>query len=135
MIHARQMVPSVAEFMYLDKVKWLEMYGVDLHPAKVWFFMWTVATFFLPGKAGSPSGQFNDLHCVVLPLRDQVFNLNGPRSLDTFPFKKIMYNSILAYVCPLLTKLCPSKDLNHGSAQIDWFFNPSFWGPPSGTLR
>jgi len=81
------------------------------------------------------------LHCVVLPLRgqgfriDKSYNLNGPRSLDTFPFKKIMYNSILAYVCPLLTKLCPSKDLNHKSAQIVYFFNPSFWGPPSGTLR
>ncbi|XP_068693919.1 uncharacterized protein [Montipora foliosa] len=30
----RPMVPSVAEFMYLDKIEWLEMYGVDLHPVK-----------------------------------------------------------------------------------------------------
>ena len=34
-LNSRNMVPSVAEFMYLDKVKWLEMYGVDLHPVKV----------------------------------------------------------------------------------------------------
>ena len=31
------MVPSVAEFMYVDKIKWLEMYGVDLHSVKVDF--------------------------------------------------------------------------------------------------
>ncbi|KXJ28844.1 Band 4.1-like protein 5 [Exaiptasia diaphana] len=27
-------VPSVAEYMYLDRVKWMEMYGVDLHLVK-----------------------------------------------------------------------------------------------------
>ncbi|KAI0222099.1 Band 4.1-like protein 4A [Lamellibrachia satsuma] len=27
-------VPSMTEYKYLDRVKWLEMYGVDLHPVK-----------------------------------------------------------------------------------------------------
>lgn len=32
---SRGMVPAVAEYRYLEKVKWLDMYGVDLHPVLV----------------------------------------------------------------------------------------------------
>jgi hypothetical protein len=28
-------VPAVAEMRYLDRVKWLDLYGVDLHPVLV----------------------------------------------------------------------------------------------------
>lgn len=31
----RGQAPSAAEYHYLDKVKWLDMYGVDLHPVVV----------------------------------------------------------------------------------------------------
>ena len=36
-------VPSMTEYKYLDRVKWLEMYGVDLHPVRVsQLFPWSV---------------------------------------------------------------------------------------------
>lgn len=31
----RGISPAQAELSYLDKVKWLDMYGVDLHPVLV----------------------------------------------------------------------------------------------------
>ncbi len=31
----RGLVPAVAEMRYLDRVKWLDLYGVDLHPVLV----------------------------------------------------------------------------------------------------
>lgn len=43
----RGMTPSAAELNYLDKVKWLDMYGVDLHPVLVsWCFDFVITCVF-----------------------------------------------------------------------------------------
>ena len=34
-VDTRSQVPARAEYNFLDRVRWLDMYGVELHPVKV----------------------------------------------------------------------------------------------------
>lgn len=55
----QSMTPGQCELNFLDKVKWHDMYGVDLHPVLVSFYLLLINrpwhTFYLPrlGQFGS----------------------------------------------------------------------------------
>ena len=70
-VYFRGTIPATAELKFLDKVKWLDMYGVDLHPVLVNILREKSLAFIYNGL---PIGDllsirsFFIIRCVCMPV-------------------------------------------------------------------